>query len=44
MNIYKHLKLQNMKTIKFKFIIKPAFDGSRVGAMYCFKWCEINMF
>lgn len=32
-----------MKTIKFKYIIKPVFDSSRVGAMFCMKYCDVNV-
>lgn len=30
------------KTISFKWAAKKAVASSRVGAMYCFKYCDVN--
>ena len=31
-----------MKKITFKVVKKAIKDNTRVGAMYCFKSCEVN--
>lgn len=31
-----------MKKILFKWSEKKTFNSSRVGAMYCFKYCDVN--
>lgn len=31
------------KTINVKWSVKKANDSSRVGAMYCFKYCDVNV-
>lgn len=39
----KDINISNMKKkIKFTWEEKSSFDTERVGAMYCFKRCDVN--
>lgn len=31
-----------MKTIKLSWSVKKTADSQRVGAMFCFKYCDVN--